>query len=168
MKTIQEYIEELKAFKERSLEKNYVPAVSANVTNETNELPEDVNKGTGNLVVIVTHSRGTFPVVNAQVTVYDTDENVITTAKTDLSGRTPEIVLDTYSKDLSERPEGSNTPINRFYNIFIEADRYVSALIKNVPIFEGVTTLQRYDMTFASSVTDQSTQVVELTPNENL
>ncbi len=168
MKTIQEYIDELKEFKARSLDKGYIPAVTANVTNSTGKLPEDVNKGTGKLTVIATHSRSTFPVVNAHVTVYDSVENVITSSSTDQSGKTPEIVLETLSKNVSEQPEPTGTPTNSFYNVLIEADRFISVLIKNIPIFEGVTTLQRYDMTFASSVTDQSTQIVELTPNENL
>ncbi len=152
-RTVEEYIAELREMQRRSR----LPA----------DAPETITAAdgiTGNLIVIVTHSRGTFPVSNAKITVLG-DGDEVTTVYTDISGRSPKITLPTVSRDFSETPETNGNAVAKYYDIQIDSDNFVSVLIKNIPIFEGVTSLQGYDMVYRGSVNDQQMQIIELPTN---
>ena len=101
----------------------------------------------GFLTTIVTTANGALPIKDATITIYKRDENepfnssdVIYSLKTDLSGRTEKVALHTKSKDLSTAP---NNPIPYLsYDIYVNAEGYYDAAFLNVPIFQGVSSLQ--------------------------
>ena len=150
-KSIEEYILELKEFQKRS--KNYIQANA--IINNDNEPYR------GRLIFNITHSRGTFPVPNALITIYDGD-TIIKAVGTDESGKSPTITLDAFDKKFTESPTSNLGNITKFYDAKIEADNFVPALIQNIPIYENVTTLQSYDMLFRSAVNNNDMQIVTL------
>ncbi len=150
-KTIDEYISELREYQKRS--KNYI-SVNSTVNN-------DFSPYRGRLIFNITHSRGTFPVPNALITLYDGD-TIINAVNTDESGKSPTLTLDAFDKKFSESPTSDNRNITKFYNAKIEADDFVSVLIQNIPIYENITTLQSYDMLFRSAAENQEMQIVTL------
>lgn len=156
-KTIEEYIQEMRNFAKQSgysLNKAITTAVASPVP----ATPATV----GELIILVTHSRGTFPVTNATITVFDRDNNKIKSVVTDASGRTERIILPALPKQLSETPNDTNADIAKFYNVQIDAENFVSALIRNVPIFEGVTSLQSFDMLYRGAANNQDVQIIDL------
>ena len=161
-KTIEEYLQEMRNFAKRS---NQTVSNTLNVAtkNDASAVPGIV----GELIILVTHSRGTFPVENAEVTIFDRDNNVLKRVTTDNSGRTDRIVLQALPKALSETPTENKSDVAKYYNARIDAENFVSVLIKNIPVFEGVTSLQGYDMLYKGAANSQELQVIEL-PISNL
>lgn len=109
-----------------------------------NTLPDS----TGKLIVIVTTVRSLYPLSNARVTVFTGDlDNMQVAAQgvTDESGRTETFVLKTPAKALS-MSSGSVTKPYASYNIEIKAEGYVDSIYLNVPVFSGVTSIQRANM----------------------
>lgn len=147
-KSIQDYIDELMSLKSRST----TPIESVQ----------------GDLIVEVTHSRGTFPIEKATVKIFDSSDKELATMLTDQSGRTFPISLDAKSKSLTESPGSSSSKAATLYNIKIFADGFVTTTIKNIPIYEGVTTLQNYDMLFSSVANGKEEQTIVLDNNNNL
>ncbi len=124
------------------------------------------DSGSGKLMVTLTHSKGTFPVINGRVNVRNSDGAEITTVFTDESGKTEEIILPAPSVSASESPGASFDTVAGFYNIFVSADGYVDAEIRNIPIFDGITSMQTYDMIFQGAAPDDLPQVIIL-PMQN-
>ncbi len=111
------------------------------------------NSSSGELIVMVTAIRSLYPVKNAKITVFEgTIENksVVTTAVTNESGRTERIVLPAPDKKFSET-EGSNTQPYALYNLLVEADGYIDNIHLNIPIFSGVTSIQRVNLLSSKS-----------------
>ena len=156
LKTTEDYIKEMLEFSKRSKFPDTEYVATAGASSQPAQ-PATV----GDLIILVTHSRGTFPVSGASVTIFDRDNNVLKTIKTDESGRTPRIILPAVSKALSESPE-TNGDIAKYYNVQIDAENFVSVLIQNVPVFEGVTSLQSYDMLYRGATNNQDLQIIEL------
>ena len=105
--------------------------------------PENV----GYLIVNVSTARGARPLSGASVTVmYDEPENssVFTVITTDMSGKTPKIELLAPARSLSELP-GNEKPYAT-YTLQVEKDGYYTVTNTNVPIFEGVTSVQPVEM----------------------
>ncbi len=154
-KTIEDYIRELKEISKKSK----FLAIKTNTQNI-------VNSAFGNLIISVSHSQNTFPVNNAKYTVFDKNGDVAITGFTDISGKSEIIELPTIPKALSE--SSGNELINSaaFYDVLINAENYIPFTIKNIPIFEGVTTLQNFDMTFFSASPNGLPQTITL-PTEN-
>ncbi|MBQ7789012.1 MAG: hypothetical protein IJ398_05100 [Clostridia bacterium] len=101
------------------------------------------NDSVGFLIVSVNTANGALPVEGATVTVYGGNEaksDVIYSLKTDESGRTEKVVLSTKSKELSTEP-GNIAPF-KSYNIEVSAPGYYDNNYINVPIFQGITSLQ--------------------------
>ena len=110
------------------------------------------NDKIGFLVVNVKTANGALPIENAQVTVFNalpaeakdpttlSKTDVIYTLKSDISGKTEKVALKTKDKELSQTPSSSYPYSN--YNIFVNADGYYDSEFINVPIFEGITSLQ--------------------------
>lgn len=95
---------------------------------------------TGFLQVKVSGGEEAFPIEGAIVLISpnDGEENgVIYSLRTDNSGLTDKIGLDTKSAALSERPE-EETPYLT-YNAEIKKEGYYVSNIMNIPIFEGIT-----------------------------
>ncbi|MCQ2440321.1 MAG: carboxypeptidase-like regulatory domain-containing protein [Clostridia bacterium] len=115
------------------------------------EIPSDQN--TGELTVNVTTLRGLYPVVGAVVTIfkgnYDNME-VLHTAVTDQSGRTPSFRLATPPKSYSESAGESRLPYAE-YNISVKSDGYVEQINMNVPVFPGVKSVQTADLVLVSA-----------------
>ena len=110
---------------------------------------EDSTDQNGRLVVMVTAVSSIYPVENARVTVFTGDykaPNIIDTAFTDQSGKTKTFSLPAPSRGLSMEPDTGAQPY-ALYNVLIEADGYADNLHVNLPIFRGVTSLQRSNLT---------------------
>lgn len=156
-KTFEEYINELMEMSKKSRFVNK-PVINENLA----------NPAIGYLLISVSHSQNTFPVSNAEYTVFDRNNNVAASGKTDSSGKSEKLPLAAIPKNLSEAP--GNELINSavFYNVEIKAENYIPFTIKNIPIFEDVTTLQNFDMTFFSASPDGLPQTVTLPTENNL
>lgn len=103
---------------------------------------------TGGLVAIVTTIRNLYPVPNARVTVFTgniEDKQIIATDITDSSGRTGIFRLKAPSRQLSQQADRNALPY-AVYNMVVEADGFIDNIHLNIPIFSGVTSLQRSDM----------------------
>ena len=105
----------------------------------------------GFLTVDVKTANGALPVENAQVTIYnsarDTEKDpsslssdVIYNLTTDRSGKTQKVALKTKSAELSQSPD-EKIPFMS-YNISVNADGFYDNSYLNVPIFQGITSIQ--------------------------
>lgn len=151
-KSIEDYIRELKEMSSRSIYKN-------------DDTPPS-NKATGKLILSVSHSQNTLPVANAQFIVNDKNGNTVASGTTDKSGKSEEIILPAIPKKISEQPGTQLINSAVFYDVQINAENYIPFTIKNIPVFEGVTTLQNFDMTFFAASPDGLPQTITL-PTEN-
>lgn len=108
------------------------------------------NESLGFLIVNVNTANGALPIEGARVTVYGAnpeesgepflDNNIVYTLKTNRNGKTEKIALETKSKELSMSP---NNPFPyESYNITVTADGFYDASYLNVPVFQGITSLQ--------------------------
>ena len=70
--------------------------------------------------------------------------DVIYNLKTDINGKTPKIALKTKSKSLSNNPE--NVFPYQTYNAYVTKDGYYDSTYINIPIFQGITSLQEADL----------------------
>lgn len=110
---------------------------------------EDSTDPNGRLSVMVTAISSLYPVEKAKVTVFTGDykaPNIIDTDFTDQSGKTKTFSLPAPSRGLSMEPDTGAQPY-ALYNVLIEADGYADNLHMNLPIFRGVTSLQRSNLT---------------------
>ena len=105
----------------------------------------------GFLTVDVKTANGALPVENAQVTIYnsarDTEKDpsslssdVIYNLTTDRNGKTQKVALKTKSAQLSQSPD-EKIPFMS-YNISVNADGFYDNSYLNVPIFQGITSIQ--------------------------
>ncbi|MBQ3018156.1 MAG: hypothetical protein IJD89_04345 [Clostridia bacterium] len=106
----------------------------------------------GFLAVNVKTANGALPVENANVAIYGTalesetsdtnlsSSDVIFNLKTDKSGKTQTVALPTVAKELSLSPD-NNKPYWR-YNIYVTSNGYYDSTYLNVPVFQGITSLQ--------------------------
>lgn len=106
------------------------------------------DESSGNLLVIVTTLRSLYPVPNAEVTVFKGDYNdmqIIATSTTDQSGRSDNFSLPAPQKSLSLDSANTQKPYET-YNLLVKAEGYIDNVHLNIPIFSGVTSLQRSNM----------------------
>lgn len=132
--------------KYRATQPSAVPANAPIDNVEKN--PQDHN-ATGKLQIIVSSAEGYFRVPNAEVTVFSDDidqPKILYTLKTDESGQTTAVELKTKEKQFSESANADKTPYLT-YNIRVLADGYVEQFHLNIPVFSGVTTLQKAELT---------------------
>lgn len=125
------------------------------VTNRTGEaapvapIRGDTLTDTGRLIAIVSTLRGLYPVPGAKVTVFTgplDDMTVIDTGTTDQSGRSKTFELAAPSREISLDSESTELPY-ALYNLKVEADGYADNIHLNIPVFRGVTSLQKAYMT---------------------
>lgn len=120
------------------------------------------NKNEGALIVVVTAVRSLYPIKNAQVTIFkelnEQRENMITVL-TDESGRTEPIYLSAPDKQLSLESENNVLPYSE-YNVEIKAEGYVDTIFLNVPVFEGITSLQRANMLLLETAGEQKGPII--------
>ena len=125
----------------------------------------------GQLIAIVTAVRSLYPVKGAKVTIFtgtEDSKNIIATAYTDQSGRTEAFILPTPSKQLSLNSNNTQIPYS-LYNMLVEAEGYVDTLHLNIPVFSGVTSLQRSIlMLLETAGEDKSVRVFDESQQYNL
>ena len=107
----------------------------------------------GFLIVNVKTANGALPVEGASVTIYANeikndelllDSDVIYNLKTDKNGKTQKVALKTKNKDLSLSYENSFPYLT--YNVYVTKDGYYDSTYLEVPIFQGITSLQDADL----------------------
>lgn len=137
---------------------NYNDIVSDNSNDDTDSIISGTSLVTGNtdnqnfsekgfLRVKVTTGRGSIPVENAKVTVtyYKNGEFCLAgTFFTDSSGQTEILELPAPSKATSEKPDILYP--SALYDIEITAEGYYDVVSRDVPVFEGITSLQNVDV----------------------
>ncbi len=99
--------------------------------------------GTGYLVVRASAASESLPLEGATVFVRGNEENdsaVIATLTTGTDGLTPKIALAAPPRALSESP-GNATPFST-YNIDVHLDGYPVVRAQNIPVFDGITSIQ--------------------------
>ena len=127
-----------------------VQNISEPSLSEKNENAVSDSKGDkkGSLAVTVTTLRSIYPLPNAKVSVFQGEINnmqVLTTVYTDQSGKTPEIPLPAPEALLSQQSDYSGKPYS-VYNIIVSAEGFRDNIHLNIPVFSGVTTIQRSNM----------------------
>lgn len=108
----------------------------------------DASDTNGRLVAIVTALSYLYPVPNARVTIFTgpyENMQIVATDTTNESGRTKIFELPAPSRELSMQSGSTEQPYS-LYNMLIEADGFVSNLHLNIPVFRGVTSLQRSNL----------------------
>ena len=103
--------------------------------------------GTGFLIVQVTTASSAIPLANAEVTVSATQNgrtDVLYELKTGSDGKTPRITLPAPSRTDSQRP--SEIPPFSTYNISVSLQGYEQAIYNEVPIFDGIVSMQQSDL----------------------
>lgn len=103
----------------------------------------------GRLTVMVTAISNLYPVEKAKVTVFTGNyeaPDIIDTDFTDISGKTKTFSLPAPTRELSMEPDSGAQPYT-LYNVLVRADGYVDNLHINLPVFRGVTSLQRSNLT---------------------
>lgn len=106
----------------------------------------------GFLLVRVTHSKHTYPVANATVSVFDSKSNFKTVAVTDQSGRTPVITLETPNTELSLNSGNSPENTAGYYSIKVTAEGFLETVIKEIPIYGNITSIQTVDLIYRASM----------------
>lgn len=102
----------------------------------------------GQLLGVVTSFNSLYPVENARVTVFTGEYenmNIIDSDLTDQSGKTKVFSLITPDKSLSMAPDLSQKPYAA-YNMLVESDGFLKNIHLNIPVFSGITSIQRSDL----------------------
>ena len=116
----------------------------------------------GALIVVVTAVRSLYPIENARVTVFSGENESredIVTVLTDESGKTEPIYLSAPDKQLSLESENKLKPYSE-YNIEVKAEGYVDSVFLNVPVFDGITSLQRANMLLLETAGEQKGPII--------
>ena len=149
-------------FNENAVKKTNVTKVA------TSDLPTPAQNG--KLLGVVTSFNSLYPVQNAKVTVFLGEyENmqIIDTDKTDQNGKTKPFILKTENKNLSMAPDLSQKPYS-VYNMAVEADGFLTNIHLNIPIFSGITSIQKSDLILDSDQTGNEPQIFDEGQKYNL
>lgn len=101
------------------------------------------NPDFGTLIFQVTGGQGAFPVAGANIVItkeLDDRYSLSLALTTDESGKTDPISLPAPSRELSQSP-GKGIPFAA-YQAVVSAPNYVSEEIRDLPVFDGITTIQ--------------------------
>ncbi len=107
-----------------------------------------------------------LPVSDAEIIIINTDTQEIVNnkiLKVDKDGKTKPLSLYTYDKYLSEEPDASIKPY-KTYDAIIVSNNYQSKYIKGIPIFSGITSVQKVQMAPKSRAID-SIDFIDIPPN---
>ncbi len=127
----------------------------------------DMNNRTGTLRFRTYTASGALPVEGASIEVFkqiNGERQVFYSLVTDISGLTAVISLPAPPKELSETP---NSPVQPYamYNADIRADGYNDVAIRDLPVFEGVLSLQSVPL--VPDIGQQTDVIVEREPALN-
>lgn len=103
---------------------------------------------TGLLSAAVTAVAGIYPVSGARVTVFTgSPENmtVLESDTTDNSGKTKQFRLTAPARELSMNAGATAAPYT-LYNLLVSADGFLDNIHLNIPIFSGITSVQKSDL----------------------
>ena len=106
------------------------------------------NPAFGTLLFQVTGGQGAFPVAGATITIrhpLDDRFGISVTVITDESGKTPPISLPAPDRTLSQTP--NNGIVYAAYQAEVTAEGYIPTEIRNLPVFDGITTIQPVRLT---------------------
>lgn len=115
------------------------------------------NAKMGYLKVRVSASQGVTPIPDANITVYlivDDTRYPFVSETTDVSGLTIPITLPAPDKQLSLDPRNPRPYAS--YDLQVEHPGYERAEVNNIPIFDGVTSVQNVNMTAISTEGEQT------------
>ena len=101
------------------------------------------NPDFGTLIFQVTGGQGAFPVAGANIVItkaLDDRHSLSVTMTTDESGKTEPLSLPAPSRELSQSP--NNGIVFATYQAVISAPNYVSTEVRDLPVFDGITTIQ--------------------------
>ena len=104
--------------------------------------------GMGYLVVRATTASEALPLENATVSVYGNEEtfsSLIARLQTGSDGLTPKIGLLAPPRSLSEVP-GNGSRSYATYNVSVHKDGFDPLFLTNVPLFDGITSIQPADL----------------------
>ena len=127
----------------------------------------DVNMRRGSLRFRTYTARGALPVSGARVVVFKNiggKKHVFYSLTTDSSGLTQVMSLPAPPKELSETPDSSVQPY-ALYDAEITAAGYNNVLIRDLPVFEGVLSLQKVAM--VPEVGQETEVITEQEPDLN-
>ena len=102
----------------------------------------------GTIIFQVTGGQGAFPIPNAEIIITKSLSNRLSLSislLTDESGRTEPVSLPAPSRSLSLSPNNGN--VYASYEAKVTAEGYLPTKIKNLPVFDGITTLQPVNLT---------------------
>lgn len=89
-----------------------------------------------------------YPATDAEIIIVNTDTSKIVNdkiLKVDKNGKSKAISLYTYDKYLSEEPDAEVQPY-KTYDAIIISNNFQTKYIRSIPIFEGVTSIQKVQM----------------------
>lgn len=139
-KSVESYIDEMmKMHQSRAVK----PAIAPTFETEVQKDEE------GGLLVQVTTLKGLYAVPSARVSVLK-GEQVIDADQTDQSGRTKVFSLPAPSKSLSATA-GANALPYEIYQVEVMADGFAPSLIRDVPVFSTITSIQPVDLILLSA-----------------
>ena len=134
--------------------------------------PEDT--GEGFITVWVVTAGEALPVEGATVVIsriVDGEQMLQGIGTTDISGRTRSFALPAPSATMSQSPDNP-TPFAR-YNISVSADGFAHARYTNVPVFDGIQSVQRVDLVPVTgdgnedtTIDEQSSALSQLLPQQ--
>ena len=105
----------------------------------------------GFLEVVTRTADGALPIEGAKVNIYEylpsselPGGSLIFSILTGSDGKTPRLALSAKAKELSMTPDNKN-PFS-VYNISVEKDGFYNNSYLNVPIFQGITSIQPVEL----------------------
>lgn len=134
------------------------------------DTPQPQSEQIGRLLGVVTSFNSLYPIENAKVTVFSgeyEDMNIIDTDLTDQSGKTKVFLLPTPDKNLSMAPDLSQRPY-AVYNMLVESDGFLKNIHLNIPVFSGITSIQRSDLIIDADQSDSEPQIFDEGQKYNL
>ena len=112
-------------------------------------IPDDASDENGRLIAMVTYTDRIYPVKKAKVTVFTGSPDnmeIVDSGITDESGKTEAFELAAPPRSLSQQSGPAALPY-ALYNMRVQAEGFLDNIHLNIPVFRGVTSVQRSDLT---------------------